>query len=151
MTEEYAGPRKPSDLVHGGDECAAVDEGYWGDDEEEIAFVKRWNCDPKTLGAYGEDLACELLKRNDYIILERNWSCAAGEADIIALDLKVGSVLGADFRMQHMRHDLGRPFHLRRRSERFFLVIQQGFRFGVGHDLAVFDGVDGQSIQFFVR
>ena len=86
MTEEYAGPRKPCDLVHGGDECAAVDEGYWGDDEEEIAFVKRWNCDPKTLGAYGEDLACELLKRNDYIILERNWSCAAGEADIIALD-----------------------------------------------------------------
>ena len=81
MTEEYAGPRKPCDLVHGGDECAAVDEGYWGDDEEEIAFVKRWNCDPKTLGAYGEDLACELLKRNDYIILERNWSCAAGEAD----------------------------------------------------------------------
>lgn len=71
MTEEYAGPRKPCDLVHGGDECAAVDEGYWGDDEEEIAFVKRWNCDPKTLGAYGEDLACELLKRNDYIILER--------------------------------------------------------------------------------
>lgn len=51
MTEEYAGPRKPCDLVHGGDECAAVDEGYWGDDEEEIAFVKRWNCDPKTLGA----------------------------------------------------------------------------------------------------
>ena len=83
MTEEYAGP---CDLVHGGDECAAVNEGYWGDDEEEIAFVKRWNCDPKTLGAYGEDLACELLKRNDYIILERNWSCAAGEADIIALD-----------------------------------------------------------------
>ena len=112
MTEEYAGPRKPCDLVHGGDECAAVDEGYWGDDEEEIAFVKRWNCDPKTLGAYGEDLACELLKRNDYIILERNWSCAAGEADIIALDLEVGSVLGVDFRMQHMRRDLGRPFHL---------------------------------------
>ena len=27
-----------------------------------------------------------MLKRNDYIILERNWSCAAGEADIIALD-----------------------------------------------------------------
>ncbi len=35
--------------------CAAVDEGYWGDDEEEVAFAKRWNCDPKTLGAYGED------------------------------------------------------------------------------------------------
>ena len=33
-------------------------------------------------------------------------------ADVIALDLEVGSVLGADFRMQHMRRDLGRPFHL---------------------------------------
>ena len=33
-------------------------------------------------------------------------------ADIIALDLEVGSVLGVDFRMQHMRRDLGRLFHL---------------------------------------
>ena len=33
-------------------------------------------------------------------------------ADIIALDLEVSSVLGVDFRMQHMRRDLGRPFHL---------------------------------------
>ena len=33
-------------------------------------------------------------------------------ADIIALNLEVGSVLGVDFRMQHMRRDLGRPFHL---------------------------------------
>ena len=72
-------------------------------------------------------------------------------ADIIALDLEVGSVLGADFRMQHMRRNPGGSFHLRRRGERFFLVIQQGLRIGVGHDLAVFDGADGQSIQFFVR
>ena len=50
-----------------------------------------------------------------------------------------------------MRRNLGGSFHLRRRSERFFLIIQQGFRIGVGHDLAVFDGADGQSIQFFVR
>ena len=33
-------------------------------------------------------------------------------ADIIALDLEVGSVLGVDLRVQHMRCDLGRPFHL---------------------------------------
>ena len=32
--------------------------------------------------------------------------------DIIALDLEVSAVLGVDFRMQHMRRDLGRPFHL---------------------------------------
>ena len=50
-----------------------------------------------------------------------------------------------------MRRNLGGSCHLRRRSERFFLVIQQDFRIGVGHDLAVFDGADGQSIHFFVR
>ena len=33
-------------------------------------------------------------------------------ADIIALDLEVGSVLGVDLRVQHMRRDLGMPFHL---------------------------------------
>ena len=86
MTEEFY--ESHASCVHGyeGRACATADEGYWGDDEEEVAFVRRWNSDPKTLGAYGEDLACELLKRNDYIILERNWACPAGEADIIALD-----------------------------------------------------------------
>lgn len=41
---------------------------------------------PKELGRRGEDAACELLKRKDYVILERNWTCPAGEADIIAMD-----------------------------------------------------------------
>ena len=72
-------------------------------------------------------------------------------ADVIVLNLEVGSVLGVDFRMQHMRRNLGGSFHLRRRGEQFFLVIQQGLRISVGHNLAVFDGADGQSIQFFVR
>ena len=83
------------------------------------------------------------------IVIEPFQRCA--HADIIALDLEVGSVLGVDFRMQHMRRNPGGSFHLRRWGERFFPVIQQGLRIGVGHDLAVFDGADGQSIQFFVR
>lgn len=41
---------------------------------------------PQELGRRGEEAACELLKRKDYVILERNWSCPAGEADIIAMD-----------------------------------------------------------------
>ena len=41
---------------------------------------------PKELGRRGEEAACELLRRKGYIILERNWTCPAGEADIIALD-----------------------------------------------------------------
>ena len=83
------------------------------------------------------------------IVIEPFQRCA--HADIIALDLEVGSVLGVDFRMQHMRRNPGGSFHLRKWGERFFLVIQQGLRIGVGHDLTVFDGADGQSIQFFVR
>lgn len=41
---------------------------------------------PKELGRRGEEAACALLQRKDYVILERNWTCPAGEADIIALD-----------------------------------------------------------------
>ena len=64
----------------------AIDEGYWGDDEEETCFAADWQGNAKTLGAFGEELACELLKRKDYIVVERNWACPAGEADIIAID-----------------------------------------------------------------
>lgn len=37
-------------------------------------------------GKYGEDLACEYLKKLNYIIIERNFSCYQGEIDIIAKD-----------------------------------------------------------------
>lgn len=40
----------------------------------------------KTLGARGEDAAARFLYRRGYEILERNWACFAGEADIIAKD-----------------------------------------------------------------
>lgn len=40
----------------------------------------------KALGARGEDAAARFLYRRGYEILERNWECFAGEADIIAKD-----------------------------------------------------------------
>ena len=40
----------------------------------------------KQLGRRGEDAACEYLARKGFKILERNWKCGYGEADIIALD-----------------------------------------------------------------
>ena len=40
----------------------------------------------RELGARGEEAAARFLRRNGYHILERNWSCFAGEADIIAID-----------------------------------------------------------------
>lgn len=38
------------------------------------------------LGKRGEDAAVRFLYRHGYEILERNWTCDAGEADIIARD-----------------------------------------------------------------
>jgi len=38
------------------------------------------------LGKFGEKVAAIFLKRNGYVILERNFSCLFGEIDIIARD-----------------------------------------------------------------
>ncbi len=41
----------------------------------------------KQLGCEGENLAAHFLANHGYEIIARNWSCAAGEADIIARDV----------------------------------------------------------------
>lgn len=38
------------------------------------------------IGKYGEDLACEFLKKHNYKIIERNFRIRGGEIDIIARD-----------------------------------------------------------------
>jgi len=40
----------------------------------------------QTLGKSGEELACKYLEKNNYNIVERNFSCMQGEIDIIAYD-----------------------------------------------------------------
>ena len=40
------------------------------------------------LGRRGEDAAVRFLERRGFDVLERNWTCSAGEADIIAHDEK---------------------------------------------------------------
>jgi len=41
----------------------------------------------RELGSKGEDVACWYLKRKGYEIVQRNWKCQYGEADIVARDL----------------------------------------------------------------
>ncbi|MCL2339895.1 MAG: YraN family protein [Actinomycetia bacterium] len=41
---------------------------------------------PRSVGARGEDFATHYLEKAGLTILERNWRCPAGEADIIAQD-----------------------------------------------------------------
>ena len=43
-------------------------------------------CRNRELGRRGEDAAARFLDRRGYDIVERNWTCAAGEVDIIARD-----------------------------------------------------------------
>ena len=38
------------------------------------------------LGKLGEDMACVYLQDNNFVIVERNWKCNFGEADIIATE-----------------------------------------------------------------
>ena len=40
----------------------------------------------RALGDYGEQLATRYLREQGLTILERNWRCAQGEVDIVALD-----------------------------------------------------------------
>lgn len=40
----------------------------------------------KQLGARGEDAAAAYLERTGMTVAERNWRCALGELDIVALD-----------------------------------------------------------------
>jgi putative endonuclease len=43
-----------------------------------------WKADPRLLGQFGETLALRLLEKEGYHIWKKNWSCRAGEIDIIA-------------------------------------------------------------------
>ncbi len=45
-------------------------------------------CDNKAVGAQGEELATAFLRRAGYRIVERNFRCKGGEADIVARDGK---------------------------------------------------------------
>lgn len=38
------------------------------------------------VGAYGEHVAAQYLTSAGYVVLARNWRCADGEIDIVALD-----------------------------------------------------------------
>ncbi|MCL2437672.1 MAG: YraN family protein [Coriobacteriia bacterium] len=40
----------------------------------------------RQLGRRGEELACEFLVRNNMKIIDRNWRCSYGEADVIAME-----------------------------------------------------------------
>ena len=57
-------------------------------------------------GDYGEELACRLLQKKGYQLIERNFSCKTGEIDIIASDGK--ELAFVEVKTRH-RTDYGYP------------------------------------------
>jgi len=53
------------------------------------------------IGKYGEDLAVAFLKKQGYVILERNFRIRGGEIDIVALDGQVLAYVEVKTRSSH--------------------------------------------------
>jgi putative endonuclease len=66
-----------------------IEEGKPQQDSSASQKKKRTNTHNKELGRKGEDAAARFLHKRGYDILERNWKCFAGEADIIVRDENV--------------------------------------------------------------
>lgn len=55
-------------------------------DVQSVQGERLHQASPHELGAWGEQIAADYLVRRGWEILERNWVCPCGEADIIAHD-----------------------------------------------------------------
>ena len=75
-----------------------------------------WDDDHIRLGERGEQAAAKCLERKGYKILERNWRCRYGEADIIALDPN-GTVVFVEVKTRRSRNT-GLPEEAVSRSKR---------------------------------
>lgn len=81
-------------------------------------------------GKYGEDLACEFLKKKGYKIIERNFRIRGGEIDVIALDGKTLVYIEVKTRSSHrfgLPEESITPWKLRflERSAKFYRASRQ--------------------------
>ena len=80
----------PTEEMIGSDSEKVTDAGAQDNRQEPEAIDgdghDRGKQSNRELGKKGEDAAARYLTSNDFIILERNWRCGFGEADIIAKD-----------------------------------------------------------------
>lgn len=81
-TEEAKGTKraKAAKEVEGAKETKGTKEGKGAKEAKDVSSYS-----PHELGKRGEEAATCFLQRREYEILDRNWKCIAGEADIVAL------------------------------------------------------------------
>ena len=66
--------------------CASEEDSAPKQRKPKKGSSSKKNMHNKDLGRKGEEAAARYLVRRGYDIVERNWTCIAGEADIIAFD-----------------------------------------------------------------
>ena len=86
--KESAGAKraKTAEEVEGAKEAKVAEEAKRTKEPKGAKGVKDVaSYSPHELGKRGEEAAACFLERREYEILDRNWKCIAGEADIVAL------------------------------------------------------------------
>lgn len=63
------------------------------------------NISSHTLGALGEELATWYLRERGYAIIERNYRCPEGEADIVAFDEESSEIVLVEVKTRRHRRD----------------------------------------------
>mgnify|MGYP002564365002 FL=1 len=75
LCKESAGAKR----ANATEEAKGTKEGKGAKEAKDVSYS------PHELGKRGEEAATCFLQRREYEILDRNWKCIAGEADIVAL------------------------------------------------------------------
>jgi putative endonuclease len=85
LCKESAGAKRANatEEAKGTKEGKGVKEAKDAKDAKEAKDAPSYS--PHELGKRGEEAAACFLERREYEILDRNWKCIAGEADIVAL------------------------------------------------------------------
>lgn len=65
---------------------------------------------PKVLGALGEELAAWYLGERGYVIVDRNYRCPEGEADIVAFDEESGEVVLVEVKTRREHIGIDSPY-----------------------------------------
>ncbi len=76
LCKESAGAKR----ANATEEAKGTKEGKGAKEAKDVSSYS-----PHELGKRGEEAAACFLERREYEILDRNWKCIAGEADIVAL------------------------------------------------------------------
>lgn len=65
---------------------------------------------PRELGDMGEEIAALYLCERGYEIVERNYRCVEGEADIVAFDMDAEEVVLVEVKTRRARHIADAPY-----------------------------------------